>query len=74
MGRKIFVLSACFSIRMGWKAIDLMLSESTRKKITLTGDNTDKELKSMTNPSNLFKKYGGEVENLESFWPPQMPS
>jgi len=55
MSRKIFVLGACFSIRVGWKAVDLVLNESTRKKITLTGDTTDKELKEMVDLWNLEK-------------------
>ena len=50
-----------------------MLSESTRKKITLTGDNSDKELKEMTSPSNFQKKYGGSAPNIDTFWPPVMP-
>ena len=59
---------------MGWKAVDLILSESTRKKITLTGDLTDKQLKAMVDPSNLEKKYGGSADNVTEFWPPIFPS
>ena len=59
---------------MGWKAVDLVLSESTRKKITLTGDLTDKQLKTMVDPSNLEKKYGGSADNVTDFWPPKMPA
>jgi hypothetical protein len=70
----IFVLGACFSIRMAWKAVDMILNDSTRKKIVLTGDMTDKALKEIMEPSNLEKKYGGKAEDVKVFWPPQMPA
>lgn len=74
MTRKIFVLSACFSIRMGWKAVEVILSESTKKKITLTSGDSDKELKKMCPPWHLEKRFGGVAENTEVYWPPVIPS
>jgi hypothetical protein len=58
---------------MGWKAIDLILSDSTRKKITLTSENSDPELVEMTDAYQLEEKYGGTSPNLTKFWPPVMP-
>lgn len=74
MCRKIFVLNACWSIRAGWKAVDLVLSESTRNKITLTSSGTDKELQKMVAPWNLDSRYGGTASEPTEFWPPIMPS
>lgn len=42
--KRLLILNACFSIRMGWKAVDMVLSDSTRKKIVLVDKNTCPEL------------------------------
>jgi len=71
--RRLIVLNACFSIRMGWKAIDLILSESTRKKIILTDKSTCKDLTNNADPWMLEEQYGGSASTLTEFWPPHMP-
>ena len=73
MSRKLYVFNVCWSLRMGWKVIDIMLSESTRQKIEVHGANTCDGIKDKTELSNIEKQYGGSADDCTVFWPPIMP-
>ena len=69
MMKKMFVLNAGFSIRMGWKAVDLILSESSRKKIKISDKAVPKELHAMIALDQLEERFGGTQPNMtENFW------
>jgi hypothetical protein len=70
----MFILNTTFAINVAWKVIQAFLKPHTKKKISLTSKSTDKELFELAHGSQVEEKFGGEAENVESFWPPIMPS
>ena len=63
------MLNAGFGIRMGWKAVELIFSEATRKKISLTSKAVDPEMLEMIDLDQLEEKFGGTALNVEkNFW------
>ena len=61
MMKKMFVLNAGLSIRMGWKAVDLILSDATRKKIVISSKPKHKELDQLVEKDQLETKFGGSI-------------
>ena len=43
-------------------------------RLVLSSENSHQVLKDMIHPSQLESRYGGEAENLTSYWPPQYRS
>lgn len=58
---------------MGWKAVDLILSESTRKKIILTDQDTSPELTDNADAWMIEEQFGGSAPAASVFWPPILP-
>ena len=72
--RRMFIVNTTYAIKIAWKVIQAFLKMHTKKKITLTDKSTDKELFEFAHPSQVERKFGGEAQDLETFWPPAMPS
>ena len=43
-------------------------------RLILSAENTHQTLQEMLHPSQLEKRYGGEADDLTSYWPPQFRS
>lgn len=66
-----YVLNAPWTFSVVWKAVKLIIEETTSMKITITSSNTEPRLKEHVNPEQLEVKYGGEMPDLTEFWPPK---
>jgi hypothetical protein len=72
--KRMFVLNTSFGFKLAWKVIENFISVNMRRKIIMSGSNTDQSLLDEFHPSQLEKKYGGTASNSDKFWPPIMPS
>lgn len=70
----MFILNTTYTLKFGWSVIQAFMKTHTKKKISLTSDNTDKELFEFAHPDQVEQKYGGNAPDAEVFWPPVMPS
>ena len=61
--KRMFVLNTTFSIKIGWKVMESFMAEHTKKKMTLSDNNTIDDLTQMFNSSQLEEKYGGSAAN-----------
>lgn len=72
--RRMFILNTTYGLKLAWSVIQTFMKTHTKKKISLTSDNTDKELFEFAHPDQVEQKYGGNAPDAEVFWPPVMPS
>lgn len=71
----MYLLNLSSYLSMIWKAIRTMLNPITEKKIKLLQGEDCEELFKCINRSQIEKKFGGSVDNIEShFFPPIFPS
>lgn len=68
---KGYIVNAPWTFTAVWTAVKTFIEESTATKISVTSSNTDAKMKTHINSEQLEQKYGGEAENLTSFWPPK---
>ena len=57
-----------------WTVIEKFLDKETVKKLSFHKEPTPKSLIDNFHPSQLEKRFGGEAETPEVFWPPIIPS
>lgn len=72
--RRMFIVNTGMAIKWAWKVIQTFMQPHTKKKISLTDKSTDKELFEFAHPSQVEQRFGGEADDVETFWPPTMPS
>ena len=70
----MFILNTTYGLKLAWSVIQTFMKTHTKKKISLTNENTDKELFEFAHPDQVEEKYGGNAPDAEVFWPPVMPS
>ena len=72
----MFVLHKSYYVRAGWdtrtfyKAFSWALDPVTRQKIAIEAAINPPELREMYHPSQLERRFGGEVDTPTNFWPP----
>ena len=72
----MFVLHKSYYVRAGWdtrtfyKAFSWALDPVTRAKIAIEGAADPPELRQMYHPSQLERRFGGEVDTPTNYWPP----
>lgn len=71
---KCWVLNSSFGTKAVWNIVKLFIAKETSQKIHLTNRSTDQDLQQHFHPSQLLKKYGGEAEEPDTYWPPVVPS
>ena len=72
--RMLYVLNANFGIRCMWNVFNEFIDKSSKKNILIEGSNTHHSLCENIHPKQLQTKFGGEAENISTFWPPYSPS
>lgn len=62
------------AFRMFYRMVSPFLDNKIKAKVTMVKEHTHCKLAEMVHPSQLEEKYGGEAENLTSYWPPTVCS
>eukprot|EP01017_Pseudomicrothorax_dubius_P040573 TRINITY_DN6366_c0_g1_i1.p1 TRINITY_DN6366_c0_g1~~TRINITY_DN6366_c0_g1_i1.p1 ORF type:complete len:396 (+),score=65.98 TRINITY_DN6366_c0_g1_i1:115-1302(+) len=69
---KMFILNPAFMVSTGWSVISSLLDPETAGKITMVKTNDLARLQEQIPPDNLEKRFRGQAENLNTFYPPQI--
>jgi len=69
-GVKSFVLNASWGIRAVWRVAQVFVDSKVKQKIGFYDSSSPDDLVKMFHPSQLEKKFGGEADNLDVYWPP----
>lgn len=70
--RVFFVLNVNFAIRAVYRVLCPFLDSKVKEKVNLCKDGSHPNLLKLIHPSQLEKKFGGDIENLTWFWPPKI--
>jgi len=71
----LYIIKVPFLLRMLWNVISAMLEPGTKKKTKVYGEDYLGEISSITNITQIEKKYKGSAENVErKYFPPIFPS
>ena len=62
------VVNSPSSIMVPWSIIKGFMDETTVKKIQFSKTSVPKTLFEIANPDQIEKKYGGNAQNITSFW------
>mmetsp|Transcript_35566 Transcript_35566/g.32050 ORF Transcript_35566/g.32050 Transcript_35566/m.32050 type:complete len:292 (+) Transcript_35566:118-993(+) len=71
---KMYAVNAPSTIYWGFKLVKPLLEETTANKIHFTKEGVNEEMWTHINKTQVEKRFGGNAENNEKFWPPQFPS
>lgn len=71
---KGYIVSAPWTFSAVWGVVKQFIEETTAMKMHITSSAGDKNMKLHINEEQLEKKYGGQAQNLTTFWPPKPPS
>ena len=66
-----FLVNVTFAIRAFYRIVSPFLDNKIKEKLIMSKDNTHPKILELIHPSQVEKKYGGEAENLECYWPPK---
>ena len=69
--RWFFVFNVNFAIRAFYRILTPFLDAKIKEKITMCKESSHPNLLKLVHPSQLEKKFGGEIEDLSWYWPPQ---
>lgn len=70
----MFLVNSPTSIYVPWKVAKQFLEENTIQKIKIFKNCDLTDLFIYTNKEQIEKKFGGNANDLETFWPPHFPS
>ena len=73
-GRRVTLLNVTFGVRLLYKILSPFIDDRIKSKLTMCKENTHHDLQELIHPSQLERKYGGEAEDLEDYWPPRIIS
>jgi len=71
---KMYIMNSPTSLYFSWKMIKGLLEETTTQKINFSKESANEDLWKHTNKSQVEEKFGGTAKNIETYWPPKVPS
>lgn len=69
--RKFYFLNVTFGLRAIYALISPFLDKVTKDKTKLMKEGYSEELLEFAHPSQVEQKFGGDAENLTTWWPPR---
>jgi hypothetical protein len=69
----MFVTNPPSSIWLMWKMISPFMDSVTKSKVNFMKKGLTEEVKSFYHPSQLEKRFGGDLEDVQQYWPPVVP-
>ena len=72
--RMLYILNANIGIRCMWNVLKGFIGNRSKQNILIEGSNTHHSLCENIHPKQLQTKFGGEADNISTFWPPYSPS
>eukprot|EP01017_Pseudomicrothorax_dubius_P028729 TRINITY_DN3433_c0_g1_i8.p1 TRINITY_DN3433_c0_g1~~TRINITY_DN3433_c0_g1_i8.p1 ORF type:complete len:506 (-),score=78.73 TRINITY_DN3433_c0_g1_i8:172-1689(-) len=70
---KMFILNMPFLLNATWNMIKGLLDPETVVKIDLLKESQLDQIQKKIAPEMLEKRFGGQHQNMETYWPPQIP-
>lgn len=65
-----FMVNVSTTVRFVWMWVRPFIDGITREKVILDKSNTWETLMKIVHPKQLEKRYGGQANDLENYWPP----
>ena len=72
--RKFYYFNTTFGLRAIYALISPFLDKAIKEKTFMTKEPYCDELLEFAHPSQVEKRFGGDAEDVEVFWPPFCPS
>ena len=69
---RFFGIKVSLIFRAFWVVAHQFVDDFTKRKMSIHGGDYQKELLNLIPAENLQKKYGGQSDDITTFWPPQM--
>lgn len=66
---RLWVVNAPMTVALSWKVVSAFLDQVTVDKIKISKSNTDKDMWTICDKSQVEQKYGGTQPNRENYWP-----